>query len=37
MCGISLASQFGICEVDSRTKKIGKVYGLYSQGYAPAQ
>lgn len=30
MCSISLAAQFGICEIDNKTNKIGDIYGLYS-------
>jgi hypothetical protein len=37
MSGISLAALFGICEVNTKTKKIGRIYGLYAQGYAPAE
>jgi hypothetical protein len=29
MCSIGLAAQFGICEIDNKTKKIGNIYGLY--------
>jgi hypothetical protein len=37
MCSISLAAQFGICKIDNKTKKIGDIYGLYTQGYWPAR